>query len=384
MMKKILLIAAVLFFAAMLIACPENCLDGAKNGLDVWFSIVVPSLLPFMVASFILLETGIVRLIGHMLSPVTRLLFAAPGESAYVFLASALSGYPVGARLTSELYTAGHLSERDAQRIIRFTSISGPVFLTGAVGAGMLGVPEAGIHLIAAHYLSAVLVGIVFGLFGRRHMPPPGKASLPNAVRDFRQDIAASAPLGTILSGSVQKAVTTLLKIGGFITFFFVVMEVLSVSGIMDFLIRLSAPVANLAGISSAETHALLTGGIEMTAGCSAAAALNTALATRLPLISAIIAFGGLCIHMQTHAVCGKLVPKRFFLAKSLQAVLAYGICTLSLTLAPLSVSASSFSTQSKTAAYTGFVFAAVVFVFLYVIKYILRPKGTARLRKSR
>ena len=374
-MKKILLIAAILFLAAMLLIYPEDCLSSAKNGLDIWFSIVVPSLLPFMVASFILLETGIVRLIAHILSPVTRLLFAAPGESAYVFLAAALSGYPVGAKLTAELYTAGQLSEKDAQAVIRFTSVSGPVFLTGAVGAGMLGVPEAGVYLIAAHYLSAVLVGVVFGFFGRRHLPSPVKVSLRDTVRGFRRDIAACAPLGTILSGSVQKAVATLLKIGGFIVFFFVVMEVLSVSGIMDLLIRLYTPAANLIGMSTAETRTLFIGSIEMTAGCTAAASLTTALTARLSLISAIIAFGGLCIHMQTHAVCGKLVPKHFFLAKSLQAMFAYGICTLSLFLMPLSVSADSFSAQSKTAAYTGIVFAAASFIVLLIIKRVQKTQ---------
>ena len=375
MMKKFLLIAAILFLAVMLLIYPEDCLGSAKRGLDVWFTIVVPSLLPFMVASFILLETGIVRLIAHLLSPVTRLLFAAPGESAYVFLASALSGYPVGAKLTAELYTAGQLSEKDAQAVIRFTSVSGPVFLTGAVSAGMLGVPETGVYLIAAHYLSAMLVGVVFGLFGRRHMPPLKKMPLRDAIHGFKRDIAACAPLGTILSGSVQKAVTTLLKIGGFIVFFFVVMEVLSVSGVMDLLIRLYTPVANLVGINAAETRALFIGSIEMTAGCSAAASLSTALTARLSLISAIIAFGGLCIHMQTHAVCGKLVPKRFFLAKSLQAMFAYGICTLSLQLAPLSISAGSFSAQSKTAAYTGSVFAAAAFIVLIILKRIQKTR---------
>jgi len=375
-MKKILLIDAVLFMAAMLFIYPQNCLDAAKNGLGVWFNIVVPSLLPFMAASFILLETGAVRLLAHILSPVTRLLFAAPGESAYVFLASALSGYPVGAKLTAELHASKRLSERDAQALIRFTSVSGPVFLTGAVSVGMLGLPESGVYLVAAHYLSAVLVGVVFGLFGRKQMPPRKKVPLRSALRDFKQDIAVCAPLGTILAASVHKAVSTLLKIGGFIIFFFVVMEALAASGFMDVLTRLNAPIARLIGMSAEDTNALLIGSIEMTAGCSTAAALDTALTQKLSLLCAIIAFGGLCIHMQTHAVCGEhLKPKHFLLAKSLQAVFAYGICTASLSLFPLSVYTSSFSAQSKTAAYTGLVFAAVVLIFLFVVKRAQRSR---------
>ena len=365
-----MMIIAVLFMAAMLFIYPENCLRSAKNGLDIWFSVVVPSLLPFMTASFILLKTGAVRLIAHMLSPVTRFLFAAPGESAYVFLAAALSGYPVGAKLTGELYAAQQISEREAQHIVRFTSVSGPVFLTGAVASGMLGLPEAGIYLVASHYLSAVLVGIISGLFERKHMPP-SKTTLRGAVRIFQRDIASSEPIGALLSDSVYNAVTTLLKIGGFIIFFFVVIEALSVSGVIDLIARVYTPIAALAGMSTADSRALLVGGIEMTAGCNDAAQLGTTMTQKLALISSIITFGGLSIHIQTRAVCADahLHTKRFMLAKTLQAFFAYGLCALMLTALPLSLPTSSFAAPSKTAACTGVVFATAVLIFLIVIR---------------
>ena len=141
MMRKLALIPVIIAMAVMLLIYPENCLSSARYGLELWLTAVLPSLLPFMAASFLLLETGVVRLIAAFFSPLTRLLFYAPGESAYVFLASAVSGYPVGARLSAELYAHGEISEPDAQRIVRFTSVTGPVFLTGAVSAGMLGLP---------------------------------------------------------------------------------------------------------------------------------------------------------------------------------------------------------------------------------------------------
>jgi len=380
--KKTVLIIAVLFMAAMLFIYPENCLRSAKNGLDIWFNVVVPSLLPFMAASFILLKTGAVRLIAHVLSPVTRFLFAAPGESAYVFLAAALSGYPVGAKLTGELYAAKQISLREAQHIVRFTSVSGPVFLTGAVAAGMLGLPEAGIYLVVSHYLSAALVGIISGLFERKHMPPAQKTTLHGALSVFKRDIASSGPIGALLSDSVYNAVTTLLKIGGFIVFFFVAIEVLSVSGIIDLIARIYTPIAALAGMSTADARALLVGGIEMTAGCNDAAQLGTAITQKLALISSIITFGGMSIHMQTRAVCAdaNLHTKRFMLAKTIQAFFAYGLCALMLTVLPLSIPTSTFAAPSKTAACTGVVFATAVLIFLIVIKRMRQNRHPANM----
>ncbi len=378
-MKKVLLIALVTTMTLFLLLYPEDCLKSARSGLDLWLTIVLPSLLPFMTASFILLETGIVRLISRFFAPVTRFLFSAPGESAYVFFASAFSGYPVGAKLAGELYAKKQITEEDAQAIVRFTSVSGPVFITGAVSAGMLGSPEAGAYLAAAHYLSAVLVGIVFGLFGKSRRAAVKQESLKGAFREFKKDIAACRPLGELLSESIEKSLTTLLKIGGFIIVFSVIMQILTLSGALDAAAWAYSPLARITGLTKQSTKAMLIGGIEMTTGCAAASALGIEIAQKLPVVSSIIAFGGLCVHMQTKSVCAPsgLIPRRFVLAKSLQALFAYLLCSLSLAVFPLSAKAGE-PADIKTAAMFGIVFAACSFIILLVIKYIQRVKASA------
>jgi sporulation integral membrane protein YlbJ len=378
-MKKVLLIAGVAVMMVFLILYPENCLKSARVGLDLWLTIVLPSLLPFMVASFILLETGIVRLISHFFAPLTRLLFSAPGESAYVFFASAFSGYPVGAKLAGELYAKKQITEADAQAIVRFTSVTGPVFITGAVGVGMLGAPESGAYLIAAHYLSAVLVGIVFGLFGKSKNKTCVKESIKDTFNNFKKDIAMCRPLGELLSGSIEKSLLTLLKIGGFLIVFSVIMEVLTVSRALDAAAWVYSPLSRLTGLTNESTKSILIGGIEMTTGCSAASALDMDISNKLPVVSSIIAFGGFCIHMQTKSVCAAsgLVPKRFMLAKSLQAVFAYALCSLSLALFPFNSETQPIP-DIKTAAFFGLIFAACSLIALLVIKYIQKTRASA------
>lgn len=373
-MKKVPLILAVAAMAVLLLVYPENCLESARYGLNLWMTAVLPSLFPFMAASFLLLETGVVRLIAHVFAPVTRTLFFAPGEAAYVFVASAMSGYPLGARLTAELYADGQIDEAQAQRIVRFTSVSGPVFITGAVSTGLLGLPEAGVYLASAHYLSAIAVGIIYGCFARRQQLRMKKSPMPrfrDALRQFKADAASCPPVGDMLSRSVEKAVMTMLKVGGFIILFSVVLEMMSATGVMDALGWVYTPFARIAGLDKTGAQALLYGGVEMTSGCARAAALTAPLNLKLPLISGIIAFGGLCIHMQTKAVMAGsgLKPKRFGLAKTIQAIVAWGITSLLLWLFPLTAAASSIVPDTKTAAFGGVFFAAAAVIALLGIK---------------
>lgn len=371
--SKATVIPITVVLAVMILIYPQNCLDGARAGLDLWLRAVLPSLFPFMVASFMLLETGIVRFAAHVFAPLTRKLFGAPGESAYIFLASALSGYPVGARLAGEMYAGGQLSEDDAGRIVRFTSVTGPVFLTGAVGTGMLGAPEAGAHLAAAHYLSALLVGIVFFSFERRRgiRTELRKTSWREVGRNLRHDVAACPPIGEMLSRSIEKSLLTLLRIGGFIILFSVILEMLDVTRVMDFLSFLYAPMTGLTGLDRAATQALIAGGLEISIGCARTALLDLPITTKLILASGIVAFGGLCVHMQTTSVlasCG-LKARRFVLAKSLHGLFCGILTALFLSLFPLATAASNLGEQTKTAAYGGVIFAAAALAVLIALK---------------
>lgn len=375
-MKKIFIIVCLAAMTFFLFLYPEICLESARTGLNLWFTIVLPSLLPFMVASSILLETGIVRLLSFFFSPVTRFLFSAPGESAFIFLASALSGYPMGAKLAAELYSRQQLTENDAQTIIRFTSVSGPLFITGAVSAGLLRKPETGIYLLLAHYLSAILTGILFGFFKRYNKEATIKTNLKDALSNFKSDIAGCRPFGDLLADSAEKSIFTLIKIGGLIITFSVVIGILSASGVMDAAVWVYSPFARLSGLSETSVRAMIIGGIEMPNGCKAIADASLSISQKLPVISSIIAFGGACIHMQTRSVCAaaKLYPKRFFLTKSIQAVIAYALCYYSLIIFPVE-GAESASAEIKTAAYCGIGFILFITAIMLIIKSVRRRK---------
>ena len=120
--------------------------------------------------------------------------------------------------------------------------------------------------------------------------------------------------------------------------------------------------------ITSEGAKAMLYGGVEMTSGCARAAALPLPVSQKLPMVAGIITFGGMCIHMQTTAMtaaCG-LKLKGFLLAKSIQALLAFGFTSLFLNVFPLTAAASAIGMETKTAAYGGVIFAAAALAVLF------------------
>lgn len=56
------------------------------------------------------------------------------GSGAFALAMGITSGYPVGAKVASDLYKDKLCSKIEAERLISFTNSSGPLFVIGAIG----------------------------------------------------------------------------------------------------------------------------------------------------------------------------------------------------------------------------------------------------------
>ena len=116
-------------FLVLLAAFPGRALVGARSGLNAFLQNVLPALLPFYVGTSILVKSGMASRITKYLSFLMKPLFGLPGESAFAFFMAAISGYPMGARLTAELYEAGRLTRPQAVGTAILSSCCGPSFM---------------------------------------------------------------------------------------------------------------------------------------------------------------------------------------------------------------------------------------------------------------
>lgn len=276
---------------------PVESISAAKEGIDIWINILVPSLLPFIIGASLIVELKVLDIVGIIINPITKFIFNVSGRSALVFAISTVSGYPVGAKLASEFRLKKQISKAEAQRLVSFCSTSGPLFIIGSVGVGMFEDVHLGYLMILCHYLGSITVGILFRNYGWEKVE---KNTI--SFRDKLKEILETKNSNFFVKfgDSVYTGVNTLLTIGGFVIIFSVVFKVLSLFNIIGFISYIISIPLSLFGITEELCRAFLSGLFEMTIGCNKLSeCVSGTEHIKATLASFLIAFSGLSILSQ-------------------------------------------------------------------------------------
>ena len=301
-------------FNTLILRFPNEIISAAKKGLWLWADNVLPSLLPFAIGINILSALGVISFIGALLEPVMRPLFRVPGCGGFALITGMTSGYPMGARTAALLCEDGKLNRDEAQRLMSFANNSGPLFILGALGANMLNNIRLGYFILAVHYLSAIINGILFRRFGEKGGPYRARGA-ENLFRRALREMAKTrgrrpAGFGRVLGESIESAVAAMLQIGGFIIFFCVLVSMLEVSGAL--------------GAGRGLAGGALAGALEITNGANMIASEPFSPA-QIILLCGVVSFGGLSVHAQSVSFLSKtgVRPWLYILGKLSQGVIA-------------------------------------------------------------
>lgn len=308
--KLIFSLTASVGFIILFFSDPSSMGDGVRNGLFLCGETVIPSLFPFMILSDFIVRSKLGNAVGRFFSPLTEKVFRLPGCSACAIIMSLIGGFPVGAKMISQLCEDNSLSPSQAKRMLWFCVNSGPAFVVGAVGATMLSNKKCGIVLFASQTLAALIIGFFSRFFAKRN-----KNEI--AVRKYEIDIS-------VLTDSVSCATGAMLNICAWILLF---------SAFNPFLIKLAEknPMFNAAVVMS-----------EVTGGCAFAAEY-------LPvyLIAPVLCWSGFAVHMQLLPYIKKIgitLPE-FWLSRAVNCLIALPIAYLLFRLFPCEAQVfSSFS----------------------------------------
>ncbi len=227
--KSFLFMAIIILLLIGIMLKPTLAINSARNGLSSWFNILLPSLFSFMILSDILLSSGYVDHFGRFLIPLTRLLFNLSGPAAFPILISSISGYPMGPRLASKLRKYGLITQGEANRLISFVATSGPIFILGSVGIGILNMYEINFLLLCPHYLSSLTIGLAFRFFQNRQKETFYLNEPYRYEKKKKPFLSHNQPLaiGKTLTNSVKNSINSILLVGGFIILYSVVIEIL-------------------------------------------------------------------------------------------------------------------------------------------------------------
>lgn len=283
-----------------IILFPKDSILAAKNGFSIWVDTLIPSLLPFIIAANLIVKLKFVDILGLIVNPVTKRLFNVSGKSSLVFAISTVSGYPVGAKLASELRQRNEISKFEAQRLVSFCSTSGPLFIVGAVSIGMLNNPALGYLMLSCHYLGSLTVGILFKNYGKENISTENfnfKFEVGEIMRYRKKE---NKGFFVLFGDAVFSGVNTILMVGGFVIVFSVVFKILSIFKFIDIVSYIIYIPLSIFGFSIDLCSSFVSGLFEITIGCNQVSSVsNIPEIIRASLCSFIIAFSGLSILAQ-------------------------------------------------------------------------------------
>jgi len=317
--------------AASLIAYPQQSLEASIRGLNMWWEIVFPSLLPFFIISELLIGFGVVKFIGVLLEPLMRPLFKVPGVGGFVWAMGMASGFPAGAKITARLRQEEQLTQIEAERLVSFTNSSNPLFIFGAVSVGFFHHPQLGVILALAHYLGNIGVGLIMRFYGKE---TPDKKK--NKRKQSKIKAAFSAlhhtrindkrPIGKLLGDAVSSSIQTLLMVGGFIIVFSVINKLLFHLHITAAIAKFFDVILSLLSFPEMLSIPFISGLFEITLGSQLTSQVKDAtLLQQVIVTSFILAFSGFSVQAQVASILAQtdIRFKPFFLARILHGFLA-------------------------------------------------------------
>lgn len=267
-----------LIFGAMLLS-PKAVFNGASEGLLLWFQIVFPTLFPFMLITNLLMDSGGLAFISGLFCRPFRRIFGVSGNGSFAVLAGFLCGYPMGAKVTADLLRTGRITRAEGQYLLSFCNNTSPVFIINFIVWKTLGMDQLLLPSLAVLMGVPVLLSFLFRRFylgkGKHFFP---ETSAPGDGSGRRTDFS-------LLDICMMNSFESIVKVGGYLILFSVILSLLSESG------------------QHGPLFTALAATLEVTNGILIIDGLDMRLTVSWPLIMALTSFGGFCSVAQTQCM---------------------------------------------------------------------------------
>ena len=238
--------------------------DGIRAGLSLSVTAVIPAIFPFAVLSPYLQTLPLAtRKKKGLFSRVFRL----PTAAVLPLFVGLVCGFPLGAKVTRDGYSAGLYTKEEAERILCFANNPSIAFVVLGVGKNLRGRMLDGVILFAVEVLVSLIIALILSLLTKTPREEDSARPLPHVTPPH-------------LTQAMRDAVSASLTVTGFIAFF---------SGLLAVLKTFLPTAAYLAAAAL----------MEVGTACAALAPLAGGL---VPCGFAIC-FSGLSVAMQTAAM---------------------------------------------------------------------------------
>lgn len=291
--KAIIIFSALsaLMIGILLIADSAGTADTIKRCIYVCLDSLIPSLFCFMVLSSLLIKSGIGEILFTPLWYITKFILHLDRKMFCVFLLSQIGGYPVGVKLLSELTDGSKEYNKECNTALCYCYNSGPAFVVGIVGIGLYGDVKAGLIVflscLAANFTAAVIMNI------RRKPLSGGDMQFSLSGKDITACLTGAAKALMSIALAVL-LFNTATELAGYV-----------ISNLTGF--ELPDIIKAIAEITNIKSSGVIYS---------------------LPIVTALISFGGLCVIYQLCALSAfRIDMLRFILSRAVISALAALVC---------------------------------------------------------
>lgn len=262
MRNKFLTTALPIIFI-LLITAPFITLQGAAKGVRLWFNVVLPSMLPCIILSDMLIQTY-----GQE--------FRYP--YAYVLFTGLLCGYPMGAKNCADLYGRTPQSAARTQFLVALSNYSSPMFITNYCIAQTLMMKDMVVPILFILYFPPVLC-IIFELIRNRNFYFTNVNAI--AAGTGRKHLTIK-----IIDSSIMNGFEIITRLGGYIMLFSIFSEFAQKLPLIGDMAKM-----------------ILCGAVEITTGSAFTCSFAIPDSLKIILVTSYVAFGGLSCAAQTKSV---------------------------------------------------------------------------------
>lgn len=309
--KNLILTVLFGFLLFFILRFSDTAKQYAYLGLSVWFEQMIPSLLPFMILSSMLIQLNLDELLIMPVSGILKKIYRISDAGVYVLVMGFLCGFPMGAKTASMEYEKGKISKEEAEFLLSFVNNIGPVyFLSFVYNKIYTDIPlYFGLFFM---YAVPLLYGFLLRNTLYKRLPAPS-ASYGSAVASSRRasgrSVKASASKADAPGKSFLAALDESISTG--------LSQIAMLGGYM-IVCNLLVMIPRILFSTNAAVCALFHNLLEISGGLLAIQNLNLSSALTFLFAHLSLAFTGISCHLQTFHILGRsgLSKQKYMLHK--------------------------------------------------------------------
>ena len=251
----------LIFITIIFIINPPLIIDSVINTTNIFIKSVFPSLFPFMILSYFLINYNVLYYVSFIINKI----FKIDINLISLILLSVLGGFPSNAKYISIYYENGLIDESDKNKLISILYYPSIMFTLGTIGSIYLNDYILGLKILISISLTNFILLFKFKFKKSNTSKMINKSSFAN-----------------ILSTSIKNSIDVLLIILGSMVIFTILINILN----------------EYININN-NTLAVLNSILEMSSGIKNISDLYLSTNLKCLLISLSLCFGGVSIHSQ-------------------------------------------------------------------------------------